>query len=439
MRIIGVLCRLSIFLTFIGSSMLSAEVPRAATPAEVEDYVNRVKYLKSLMFQMGATYDIEKTAIENFDFESMARLKSKSDAVLHFLQVLDDNIAHPSTIQTRSLYQNSAIVTTKSAILPNQPVTTNSIINDSAGITSFVIDIKETRGPLVANEVRLYTSTRFGHVPFAKHEVVPTITWQAGVGANNSDRAIISFPSMPVKEAWLQVKILAGPRSALPADDTFYFGHFTSTDPCITGVTPWSQCDGDPSPKVESVVFGDGSSQRSMIKTLKVTFDSNVTLDANAFSLESKSVNGGGTFTPVTFTTDQVTGLVDGKTVVTLTFAGAGIVGGSLPDGNYRITALSSKIRSTFGNHALDGDNNSSAGGDFVKGALASDNLFRLFSDSDGNGVVNAAETNRFRLTTGKTSGDATFNPLFDFDSNGSITPADTNQFRLRVGKSRSF
>jgi hypothetical protein len=200
-------------------------------------------------------------------------------------------------------------------------------------------------------------------------------------------------------------------------------------------------------PKVESIAFGNGQiisgatlPQRSMITSIKVTFDSDVTLDANAFLLETSSINGGGAFAPVAFTVNQGTPvLVSGKTEVTLTFSGAGISGGSLADGNYRITALSSRIRSTVGAIALDGDNNGSAGGDFIEGESATDNFFRLFGDSDGNGVMNPVETNRYRATVGRSTGDPAFNALFDFDGNGSITPADTNQFRQRVGKTRAF
>jgi hypothetical protein len=200
-------------------------------------------------------------------------------------------------------------------------------------------------------------------------------------------------------------------------------------------------------PKVESIAFGNGQiipgatlPQRSMITSIKVTFDSDVSLDADAFLLETSSINGGGAFAPVAFTVNQgLPVLVAGKTEVTLTFSGTGISGGSLADGNYRITALSSKIRSTVGSIALDGDNNGSAGGDFVEGESATDNFFRLFGDSDGNGVMNPIETNRFRATVGRSTGDPAFNPLFDVDGNGSITPADTNQFRQRVGKTRAF
>jgi hypothetical protein len=220
-----------------------------------------------------------------------------------------------------------------------------------------------------------------------------------------------------------------------------------STDPNYNGLdvadvslTNIDNESGGVAPKVETVVFGNGTNQRSMITSIKVNFDSDVTLDPNAFLLEVSSINGGGAFAPVPFTVNQsLPVLVAGKSEVTLTFSGAGISGGSLADGNYRLTALSSKIRSTVGSIALDGDNNGSAGGDFIEGESPTDNFFRLFGDSDGNGVMNPVETNRFRATVGRSVGDPAFNALFDVDGNGSITPADTNQFRQRVGKTRAF
>jgi hypothetical protein len=216
--------------------------------------------------------------------------------------------------------------------------------------------------------------------------------------------------------------------------------NYNGLDAADVSLTNIDNESGGVAPKVETVVFGNGTNQRSMITSIKVNFDSDVTLDPNAFLLEVSSINGGGAFAPVPFTVNQsLPVLVAGKSEVTLTFSGAGISGGSLADGNYRLTALSSKIRSTVGSIALDGDNNGSAGGDFIEGESPTDNFFRLFGDSDGNGVMNPVETNRFRATVGRSVGDPAFNALFDVDGNGSITPADTNQFRQRVGKTRAF
>ncbi len=195
-------------------------------------------------------------------------------------------------------------------------------------------------------------------------------------------------------------------------------------------------------PKVESIVFGDGA-QRSMIREVKVTFDSVVVVDPNAFLLETTSVNGGGVFSPVAFTVNQATAVVSGKTVATLTFSGGTgvnqVFGGSLIDGNYRVTALSSAIRGSVGNIALDGDNNGTAGGNFVEGESATDNFFRLFGDSNGDGAVGAPDTNRYRQTVGRSSPDPLYFAALDFNSDNAVGAPDTNAYRQRVGKVRAF
>src|SRR5262249_27815594 len=82
--------------------------------------------------------------------------------------------------------------------------------------------------------------------------------------------------------------------------------------------------------KVDSVVLNDGSAQRSMVTSLTVTFSTVVHLDPSAFELVRQE---GGV---IQFNVSQA--IVDGHSVDTLTFSGAGIVGGSLADGHYTLT-----------------------------------------------------------------------------------------------------
>ena len=134
----------------------------------------------------------------------------------------------------------------------------------------------------------------------------------------------------------------------------------------------------------------------------------------------------------------QSSSLVAGRTKARLTFSGPGITGGSLPDGNYRITALSSKIRSTAGSISLDGNEDGTAGGDFLNGESAADNFFRLFGDSNGDGIMNPFETNRFRSAL-NSSTDPLCVAQFDFDGNGSVMIPDSEPFRQRIGITRRF
>src|SRR5262249_13933764 len=79
-------------------------------------------------------------------------------------------------------------------------------------------------------------------------------------------------------------------------------------------------------PVVRGVVVNDGSAQRSKVTSLTVTFSTVVHLDPGAFELVRQ---GGGVID-----LSIAEAVVDGHTVDTLTFVGAGIIGGSLADGH---------------------------------------------------------------------------------------------------------
>jgi len=162
-----------------------------------------------------------------------------------------------------------------------------------------------------------------------------------------------------------------------------------------------------PSPQVALFQVNDGSKQRSRVVSLTVAF------------------NGGVTFTgspPAAFELKRADGLVipcdvsladnNGFTVATLTFSGAGIVGGSIPDGSYTLTVLSSQVTGGL------------VGGD------APFSLHRLIGDVDGDGDVDAQDFGAFRQNFG------TSNFAFDFDGDGDVDATDFGQFRLRFGTS---
>jgi hypothetical protein len=54
---------------------------------------------------------------------------------------------------------------------------------------------------------------------------VPTITVRPGAGVNGSDRVTLTFADGAIKNTWLQVTVLGGPRTGLLAPDVFYFGN----------------------------------------------------------------------------------------------------------------------------------------------------------------------------------------------------------------------
>ena len=166
--------------------------------------------------------------------------------------------------------------------------------------------------------------------------------------------------------------------------------------------------------RVDSVVVDDGGSQRSMVRQLTVTFNEEVSIDAGAFVLTNWTT--GQRFTIAQ--TDIAANVVQDKTVVVLTFnnSTAGIIGGSLADGDYTLTVDSSKVRA--GNDAMTADH--------------TDEFFRYFGDADGDRDVDARDRRKFRRTYRKKSSVKAFNDAFDFDGNGVVDARDLRQFRKR-------
>jgi hypothetical protein len=162
---------------------------------------------------------------------------------------------------------------------------------------------------------------------------------------------------------------------------------------------------------VQSVIVNDGSAQRSMVKSLTVTFNGVVTLDAGAFELLRQG--GGAVSLSVT------TSVVNGKTVAVISFSGTGIIGGSLADGQYTLI--------THGDHVHDGQGQTMAGD-------RQDSFFRLFGDSNGKGYVDNHDLFLFRSAFGRHVGEAGYLWYFDYNDDGVVDDADLEQFFLRYG-----
>lgn len=160
---------------------------------------------------------------------------------------------------------------------------------------------------------------------------------------------------------------------------------------------------------VASLVVDNGAAQRSMVRSLTVTFNQVVTVGANAFEVR---LNGGAA---VAFTPSV--SVVNGQTVVLLTVTG----GGSLADGRYTLTVRANQVTDGLGNQ-LDG------GTDYVA------NFHRLYGDANGDATVNAFDYSQFRPAFGSSTGDPTFVEWLDFDGDGTINASDLGQFRDRFG-----
>lgn len=187
--------------------------------------------------------------------------------------------------------------------------------------------------------------------------------------------------------------------------------------------------------RIQSVQFGDGTRQRSRVEQIVVEFDQVVELQDGAFELTQR-LPGGAAGAAVPLAAPMVDNST-GRSMVTLTFQGAGIVGGSLADGNYLLKVLADRVQVV--GRSMDGDRNGSAGGDFTRGELATDNFFRLFGDADGNRAVGVVDFGLGRKTLGLKPGDNGYDARFNYDEDPTVGVIDFGQLRKRVGTTLGF
>jgi fibronectin-binding autotransporter adhesin len=194
---------------------------------------------------------------------------------------------------------------------------------------------------------------------------------------------------------------------------------------------------------VQNLQIDNGLAQRSMVRSLTLTFSQPVTLAGTPFALtRNTSLN------------EQagVTGLVNilatqgpaNTVVITFLTSGANPVNGvnnvagmnfSLPDGRYTLTINASLVTATADGSNLDGDNNGVAGGNYVlasaAGPAAPTNIFRFFGDQNGDGAVGTNDFSPgFKQANGTTPTPA--NDYFDYNENNNIGTDDFTQFKAR-------
>jgi hypothetical protein len=178
--------------------------------------------------------------------------------------------------------------------------------------------------------------------------------------------------------------------------------------------------------RVASVQVNDGSDQRSRVTSLRIAFDQQVSFTgaaADAFQLKRQGDNALVTLAAAVNNTGP-------GTVVTLTFTGGAVNGASLADGRYTLNIDAAQVSNANG--ALDGNGDGTGGDSFeLVGDPATNKLFRLFGDIDGDGDVDAQDFGAFRAAFGGTS-----NLAFDFDGDGDVDAQDFGQFRSRFGAS---
>jgi hypothetical protein len=173
-----------------------------------------------------------------------------------------------------------------------------------------------------------------------------------------------------------------------------------------------------PLAKLNQFIVNDGSAQRSMVTSLTVGFSNVVTVDQGAFELTGVSGSIGLSAVPA---------LLNGRTVVTLTFTDSGLIGSSLADGNYTLMVHGDHVHDRLG-RALDGSGDGTPGSDHLE------TFFRLFGDGNGDRHVDMADLLAFLSTFGHSAGDPAFLAYFDFNGDAIVDEADFLQFASRYG-----
>ncbi|HEX8912820.1 MAG TPA: autotransporter-associated beta strand repeat-containing protein, partial [Humisphaera sp.] len=175
-------------------------------------------------------------------------------------------------------------------------------------------------------------------------------------------------------------------------------------------------------PSVTQATVNNGAAQRSKVRTLAVRFDRVVTIDLAAVSLVRTTT--GAAVANVSL--NLATATVGGATVLTVTFAGSGLVDagnstGSLADGRYTLKIAAAGV----------------ADATSASTTLAADyafKFFRLYGDADGDGVVSTSDTIGVgRVMLNRSAPDPLYREEMDRDG-GVFTIADYNGLRSRLG-----
>ena len=159
---------------------------------------------------------------------------------------------------------------------------------------------------------------------------------------------------------------------------------------------------------ISSFTVNDGSLQRSMVRTVTLTFNTPVTLDGTALSLTNAT-----TSTALTFTASSP----DGGTTYVITPTSGINSAGSLSDANYSLVVNPSGVHSVASPSTT------------MTSQTVTEKFYRLFGDANGDGTVNLVDYRAFVSSYLKTTGQSGFNSVFDTNNDGTINLIDYRAF----------
>jgi hypothetical protein len=285
------------------------------------------------------------------------------------------------------------------------------------------ISITDVTVPYVGTTAQFTVSLDYPRTtPITVHYATADGTALAGVNYTSTSGDLIFNPGQQTAT----INVAINPQSVTGTSANFFMNLTSPSGAVITDNQGQGTILGQPA-RVQSTVVDDGSAQRSMVRSLTVSFSATVSFAGaveNAFTLTRVSDGAAVGFTA----TAQIIG---GVTVVTLDgFTGGATNFGSLADGRYTLTAIAGQISS--GGQALDGNGDGTPGDNYTFGDPQG--LFRMFGDVNGDRTVNGFDLGFFRNAFGTQTGDANYLSYFDFNGDGVINGFDLGQFRTRFG-----
>jgi hypothetical protein len=262
----------------------------------------------------------------------------------------------------------------------------------------------------------------------------PALTYTIRGFVNNDSASVVSgTPTLNTTAAagspvgYYPISIDVGPLSAA----NYTFQGVNGTLSVVAPVT------------VAAVRVNDGSAQRSEVRSITVTFSGPVIFAGG-------NANAAAAFQLLHVQTGNNVGLnavlstdAQGRTVVTLSFSGdetdavSALNGGiaSLADGRYSLSVLAGSVTDANGG-ALDGDADGQVGGNYVSPTDTYQgnglHLYRLFGDTNGDGVVDATDVGQLKSTFNRNNVDPLYLSFLDADNSGAVDAQDIAQFKSR-------
>jgi hypothetical protein len=120
-----------------------------------------------------------------------------------------------------------AIAPDKTALLPGGTASFENYTSYSRGINGIIVDVFNLENPAVLDAADFQFKVGNDDDPqnWSLLTAVPTVDVHAGQGPGIVDRVVLTWEDNAIQNQWMEVTVLAGDNTGLPADEVFYFGN----------------------------------------------------------------------------------------------------------------------------------------------------------------------------------------------------------------------